>query len=173
MTLAALADFFTVKRLLTLVGLTATWCILWREISVGNLLAGAAVALVVSATGVGLGCRGGLALVPLLRLIGAIGVDLVTSTISVARSILSRTERIEESIVAVELPPESRDHLLLLIVAITLTPGTAVVDADPRTPTVYLHLLDHSRRDATVAHVHELSRLACAALPTPDLGATA
>ena len=84
---------------------------------------------------------------------------------SVALEVLTPTDRTDEAIVAVPLPTESRRHLLLLIVAVTVTPGTAVIDADPDTGTLYLHLLHSDRRDATVAHVEELAELACKALP--------
>ena len=63
----------------------------------------------------------------------------------------------------------SRDHLLLLYVAITVTPGTAVVAAEADGSVLYLHLLDVERRDATERHVHLLCRLAHEALPV-ELG---
>jgi hypothetical protein len=40
-----------------------------------------------------------------------------------------------------------------------------VVDADPDTGTLYLHLLHNDRRAATIEHVGQLTRLACDALP--------
>lgn len=163
--------FFTIKRNITIAALTVAWCGLWRDVSAANVLAGAAIAIGVTASGVGPRCRGSVRLIPLGRLTIVVTIDLVKSTISVAREILTPTDRTEESIIAVQLPSESREHLLLLIVAITLTPGTAVVDADPDTATLYLHLLHHDRRDATVAHAEELARLACSALPSARIGA--
>ena len=168
-----MSRFFTIKRNIAIATLTAAWCGLWRDVSVANVLVGTVIAVAVTLPGVATRCQGGVRLVPLGRLAVLVTIDLVKSTISVAREILTPTDRTEESIIAVQLPSESREHLLLLIVAITLTPGTAVVDADPDTATLYLHLLHHDRRDATVAHVEELARLASFALPSSRIGATA
>ena len=66
------------------------------------------------------------------------------------------------------MPAGTRAHLLLLIVAVTVTPGTAVVDADPDTGRLYLHLLHLDRAEGTVEHVLELAELACRALPMND-----
>ena len=95
-------------------------------------------------------------------------VDLVVSTLNVAYEVLTPTDRTLESVIAVEVPHEPRSHLLLLVVAVTVTPGTAVVDADFESGTLYLHLLDHRRRDEVEEHVRELARLACAGLPVAE-----
>ena len=153
------------RRLLTLAALTLGWCGLWGEVTFANVVAGLAVAIGITLAGVGTEGRGGIRPVQLMRLLWVIAADLVKSTISVAAEIITPTDRTDECIVAVNVAPESRHHLLLVIVAITLTPGTAVVDADPETGTLYLHLLHDSRRSETVEHVKKLARLACEALP--------
>ena len=96
-------------------------------------------------------------------------VDLVVSTGAVAREILTPTDFTEEAIIAVEVPTSARRHLLLLLVAITVTPGTAVVDTDGERGTLYLHLLHCDRRAAVTAHIDRLAALAGAALPPPSL----
>lgn len=154
------------RRLVTLAALTLVWCGLWGEITFANIAAGLAVAAGVTVLGIGTAGRGGIRLRPLVHLLWIVVVDLAKSSVSVAVEILTPTDYTDESIVAVTLAPESRDHLLLLIVAITLTPGTAVVDADTDTGTIYLHLLHDDRRAATIEHVERLARLACQALPT-------
>jgi len=156
------------RRLLTIGGLVAAWCALWGSVSAGNILSGTALAVLAVALGIGTPVSGGLRIGPLLKFVGLVGLDLVMSTTNVAREILTPTDYTDESIIAVQLPAESRRHLLLLVVAVTVTPGTAVVDTDPDTGTLYLHLLHHDRRQATVAHVDRLTRLACAALPVPE-----
>ena len=102
------------------------------------------------------------------RFIGLVAVDLVVSTFTVAREILTPTDYTDEAIIAVPVPGETRSHLLMLIVAVTVTPGTAVVDTDPDTGTLYLHLLHADRSEQTTAHVTELAQLACRALPVPS-----
>jgi multicomponent Na+:H+ antiporter subunit E len=160
----------TFRRTLIIGAHTLAWCGLWRSVSAANLVTGVAIATGVSLSGLGTPGRGGIKLVPLVKLAWIILVDLVTSTIDVAVEILTRTDGTEEGIVAVSLPSDSRQHLLLLIIAITLTPGTAVVDADADTGTLYLHLLHIDRRAATVAHVEDLARLAVEALPLNTTG---
>jgi multicomponent Na+:H+ antiporter subunit E len=85
--------------------------------------------------------------------------------VSVAWEILTPTDYTDEAIIAVDTQVESRSHLLMLVVAITVTPGTAVVDTDADTGRLYLHLLHAEKADAIVAHVQRLADLACRALP--------
>ncbi len=162
-----MTGWLTLRRLVTVAALVAAWCALWGEVSVANLLSGVIVAAVVSASGIGTAGRGGIRLRPLARFVGLVAVDLVISTVTVAREILTPTDYTEEAIIAVPVPAETRSHLLLMIVAVTLTPGTAVVDADPEGGMLYLHLLHADGREATTAHVQELADLACRALPVP------
>ncbi len=153
------------RGILRTVLLTAAWCALWREISAANILAGVTVAIIVqllapTGSGRSLGPLGAIAQIHWLVL-----KDLAVSTVNVTRHILTRTNSANESIIAVQLPPVSHGHLLFLVLAVTLTPGTAVVETKPALNKVYLHLLDHRQADATRAHVLELAELACRAFP--------
>ncbi|MFT7597102.1 MAG: multisubunit Na+/H+ antiporter MnhE subunit [Acidimicrobiales bacterium] len=163
-----MTQFFTIRRVITMLGLTATWCVLWRDVSLTNLIVGVFFSVAVVASGIGTNGQGPVRPVPLVRFALLVAIDLVKSTASVAHEILTPTDYTEEAVVAVPLRPEDCNHLLLLAIAVTLTPGTAVIDADPHTGTLYLHLLHHDRRDATVAHVHELARLASLGLSRGD-----
>lgn len=152
--------------------LIAVWCGLWGSVSPANLLSGAAVALAAVALGFGPVSRKGIRLLPLLRLVWLVAVDLVKSTFYVAVEVLTPTDRTTEAIFAVRIPPAGRAHFLMLVVAITLTPGTAVVDTDSESGILYLHLLHHNRRAETTAHVEELVALAAAALSPQTTGIT-
>jgi multicomponent Na+:H+ antiporter subunit E len=163
-----IGHWFSVRRLLTIVGLVAAWCALWGSVSIANVLSGTVLSIAVLWASYGTEASGGVRVVPLLRFVGLVAADLVLATVNVAKEILTPTDYTDESIVAVRPPLEARRHLLLLVVAVTVTPGTAVVDTDPDNGTLYLHLLHHDRADATIAHVEELARLACAALPVAD-----
>ncbi len=154
------------RRIVTVASLVLVWCALWGEITAANLAAGVAIGIGITALDVGTPGSGGIRPLPLMHMLWIVGVDLVKSTVGVATEVITPTDRTDESIVAVTVPKESRDHLLLLIVAITLTPGTAVVDADADTGILYLHLLHNDRRVATIEHVEQLARLACEGLPT-------
>ena len=160
--------WFTLRRLISIAVLVGVWLALWGDISVANLLSGVVIAVAVSATGIGTAGRGGVRILPLLKFSVLVFWDLLGSTWTVAREVITPTDYTDEAIIAVDVPIASRSHLLLLIVSITLTPGTAVVDADPDSGTLYLHLLHAERREETAAHVRELAELACAALPIDE-----
>ena len=158
----------TTRRVITIGALTFAWCALWGEVTVANVASGVVLAALVVGIGVGTPGIGRVRLRPLLRFAALVGADLLRSTISVSREILTPTDYTDEAIVAVRVPADARTHLLLLVVAVTVTPGTAVVDTDPDTGTLYLHLLHAEQRESTVAHVRTLAELACAALPTEE-----
>ena len=165
-----MSNLFKPRQVVAVIALTLVWCGLWHDLSAANLLSGFVLAVLVTASGVGTPNRGGIRLVPLLQLTWVVFVDLVRSTASVIAEVATPGDNTSEAIVAVESGTKCRDHLLLLVIAITLTPGTAVVATDPDTGTLYLHLLHHQRRDESVAHVERLVELAAAALPTNPEG---
>ncbi len=160
-----MTNLVSTRNIILMVMLTAFWCGLWGDISPGNVLGGLGVAMTVIIIGVGTPGTGGVRLIPLLHLMGLVAVDLIHSTFHVAVEIITPTNSTDESIIAVQVPLAGRDHLLVLVVAITLTPGTSVVDVDPDRGTLYLHLLHDKRRTATIEHTHKLARLACDAFP--------
>lgn len=162
--------YLTIRNVAIAVSLTLVWCGLWGSFSVANALSGLLVSTAILASGVGGNTDSGLRVVPLARLFVLVLVDLIRSTIAMAVEILTPTDYTKEGIVAVNLPADHRQHLLFLTVAITLTPGTAVVDVDRENGTLYLHLLHIEQSDATIAHVHELARVADEAWPTRSIG---
>lgn len=160
---------FRLRRVASVAALTFAWCALWGGPSVANVASGVIVATVVSSRGIGTRGVGHIRFRPLVRFGALVMIDLVVSTVSVAREVLTVTDSTDEAIIAVRVPGNARAHLLLLVVAITVTPGTAVVDVDPSTGTLYLHVLHADRRPAIEAHVRELAELACRALPSDQL----
>ncbi len=160
--------WFRPRRIVLVAILAASWSALWGDLSWANALAGLAVGLAVVATGMCPPGRGSLRIGPLVRFTALVARDLVVSTIQVAREILTPTDHTDEAIIRVDVPADTRSHLLLLVVAITVTPGTAVVDADPDTGTLYLHVLHHNRHEQVRAYVARLAELACASLPGPS-----
>jgi multicomponent Na+:H+ antiporter subunit E len=156
------------RRILTMALLVAAWCALWGSVSVANILSGTLV--VVAATlfsGVDRNA-GGLHIVALLYFVWLVVVDLVVSTVQVAWEILTPTDYTDEAIIAVDTKLESRSHLLMLVVAITVTPGTAVIDSDADTGRLYLHLLHAEKAPEIELHVRHLAELACRALPVNE-----
>jgi multicomponent Na+:H+ antiporter subunit E len=162
----ALRREITFRRGVSVVALTMAWCALWGSPSVANVLSG----LVVSSVATTLGMRsrpGGVRVVPLLQLIWLVAVDLVVSTTVVVREVLTPTDFTDEAIIAIPIPAGGRVHLFLSYVAITITPGTAVVAAEADASVIYLHVLHADRRDEVEAHVLQLFDLAERALPLP------
>lgn len=164
----SLRALLTPRRLLTVALLVAAWCALWGSVSVANVLSGTIVA--VGATlfsGVDRNA-GGLRIVPLLHFVWLVAVDLVVSTANVAWEILTPTDYTDEAIIAVDTDIAARAHFLMLVVAITVTPGTAVIDSDADTGRLYLHLLHAEKAPEIESHVRHLAELACRALPVDE-----
>ena len=148
--------------------LVGVWCALWGEVTASNVLSGLVIVALITVSRSGPGGRGELRLLPMARFLGLAFIDLVESTVVVARQVVTPGRPTDEAIVAVSAPPLSKAHLLMLTVAVTVTPGTAVVDTDPDTGTLYLHILDHRRTEATARHVERLANYARDALPLPN-----
>ena len=159
----------TPRRLLTVALLVGAWCALWGDVSIANVLSGTIVAVAATVfSGVDRNA-GGLHIVPLLHFVWLVAVDLVVSTVQVAWEILTPTDYTDEAIIAVDTSLGARPHFLMLVVAITVTPGTAVIDSDADTGRLYLHLLHADKADEIVRHVRQLADLACRALPVTQL----
>ncbi len=163
-----LRHLFTLRRVAVVVALTAAWCALWGNISVANILSGLLVSSIASSAGVN--ATSGVRPLPMLRLFWVVGVDLAVSTGVVVREVLTPTDYTDEAIIEVELPVAARRHLLFLYIAITVTPGTAVVAGDDDrgdgNPVIYLHVLHDDRRDDVVEHVELLVSLVSRAFPS-------
>jgi multicomponent Na+:H+ antiporter subunit E len=160
-----LRSLLTLRRLLTVTLLVAAWCALWGSVSVANVLSGTLVAVAATLLAGFDREAGGLRVLPLLHFVWVVIVDLVVSTAYVAWEILTPTDHTDEAIIAVDTPIGSRSHLLMLVVAITVTPGTAVIDSDADTGRLYLHLLHADKASEIEQHVRQLAELACRALP--------
>ena len=164
----SLRALLTPRRFLVVVVLVAAWCALWGTVSVANILSGTLVAVAANLfAGVDRNA-GGVRLVPLLHFVWLVVVDLVVSTVQVAWEILTPTDYTDEAVIAVDTDIAARSHFLMLVVAITVTPGTAVIDSDADTGRLYLHVLHAEKAPDIVEHVQLLAELACRALPVDE-----
>jgi multicomponent Na+:H+ antiporter subunit E len=157
----------TVRRAAIVAALTAAWCSLWGSVTFANVAGGIIVGSVASFAGGP--ATGGIRFVPLMRLLWLVTVDLVVSTGVVVREVLTPTDHTDEVIVAYEIPAAGRRHLLFLYIAITVTPGTAVVAGDSEASTMYLHVLHADRVDEVLEHVDVLAALVARAFPMPEI----
>lgn len=159
----------TPRRLLTLALLVAAWCALWGSVSVANVASGTLVAVAATTFAGTEPGAGRVRIVPLLHFFWLVLVDLIVSTVYVAWEILTPTDHTDEAIISLDPHLGSRSHFLLLVVAITVTPGTAVIDTDGDTGRLYLHLLHAEKAPEIERHVRHLAELACRALPVEEV----
>lgn len=145
--------------------LTAMWCVLWGEVTVANVVSGAVLAALFVAIGSAESEGHAVRPIALVKFLALVAVDLAKSTVAVAVEVLTPTDRTDETIIVVDPAPEQLAAPLLMVVAITITPGTGVVDVDLESGRLYLHLLHGKRADEVVEQVRRLNRLANAALP--------
>ena len=153
------------RSIVVVVALVGAWCALWESFSFANVLSGIVVA-VPAVLLTGSQTNGPtIRIVPAAKLVWLVTVDLIKSTIDVVWEILTPIDYTDETIIAVDTQVDARSHLLLLVVAITLTPGTAIVDTDPDTGRLYIHLLHAEAEHEVIEHVRRLAELACEAFP--------
>lgn len=167
-------------RALSVLWLTFVWVLLWGEVTAANVLAGVALASILSALfPVGADRGVGLHPIALVRFGAFFAVALVQSTSAVAITVLRRDMRLEEGIVEVPLHVRSPIVISFVANAITLTPGTMTVDVRPRSfgtdaerpdhglPSLFVHCLVTGEPDDVRADAWHLERLAVAAFGTP------
>ena len=117
--------------------LVVLWLLLWNDLSVGNVIAGGLVAVVVLASahlprlngdGQSDGQRVRLAPLALLYFLGYVIVKLVQSNLVLAWEIITPRNNINTGIVAVPLRTESELAMLVVANVVTLTPGTVTIE---------------------------------------------
>ncbi|WP_323959421.1 Na+/H+ antiporter subunit E [Arthrobacter sp. JZ12] len=132
-----------------LIWLVLVWGALWQDFSPGNLLFGALIAFVVA----------NLLYLPPVELSGRFNVlyaagfagrflyELVLASLQVFWLALTRGPRLKNAVVAVKL--RSPSDLLVTATghAISLIPGSLVVEVDRSTSTLYLHCLNVATDD--------------------------
>jgi multicomponent Na+:H+ antiporter subunit E len=148
-------------RLLPIGWLTLVWVLLWGTFSAANILSGIALGIVVTTV----------LPLPTVRLGGRLhpwasakfaahfAFDLVRASAQVALTALRPGPPPPSSIVAVRMCSRSELHLALTAQAISLTPGSLVVELDPDSATIWTHVLgagDDAAVDRYRAHVAEL-----------------
>lgn len=154
-------------RLILGAWLTVVWLELWGGLTWANLLSGVLVATLIV---VMWAPREPLGLRPhpigLAKFVMFVAIDMVTASYQVAREVVRRKPQLREAIIAVPLVSTTRGMVTVISAAISLTPGTLVVDISRSGPniTLYVHVLDLDDRDALIAHIAELEQAAIAGL---------
>ncbi len=146
--------------------LVVVWVILWRDLAVGTVLGGLAIALFVESVlrvtrpSPRLSITGLVAFY--VRYLGMI----VVSNVRVAWEVITpRNDRIREAVVAVPLATKSESVALLVANAVSFTPGSLTVDMTSDPFVLYVHVLHFSTTDEVRHAVAELEGLATRAIP--------
>ncbi|KZX22027.1 Na+/H+ antiporter subunit E [Rathayibacter tanaceti] len=129
-----------VAMFVTLVGI---WVLLWDDVSVLSIVSGFLVALLITRVfylpPVEFSNRVNpwFVLVFLLRLL----VDIAVASVRVSWQILTLPVPVHNAIVAVHLRSRSEGMLVWTTEAVSLVPGSLVIDVDPQLNVLYLHVL--------------------------------
>lgn len=153
------------KRALSILGLTVLWLVLWRDVSVANVVSGSVVAVVVS-SGIPRTAEHRVRPLALLRFAGYFAVQLVRANIVLAREVLTPQNQIETGIIAVPLDGCSDFVTTIVANATSLTPGTLTLEVARRPePVLYVHVLHLHDLDDARADVEAMAQRVIAAFP--------
>ncbi|MCG5452505.1 MULTISPECIES: Na+/H+ antiporter subunit E [Micromonospora] len=140
--------------------LVLVWNLLWGDINwanlVGGLLVGAAVLVFFPLPEVSFGGR--LRPLALLVFAGRFAVELVSASLHVARIAVQPGYRPRGAVISVRLRVSTDLNLALTAEAVSLVPGTLILEVDRDSGTLYLHVLDtHGPGDLDVARARTLA----------------
>lgn len=151
-----------------IVWLTGVWIALWEEPTLANVIAGIAVAFIVSAVvpprlriGPPLGFRPFRAMGLAVYFLG----QLTEASVRLAWEVLTPTSHINAAIVSVELTTSSPAIATLVANLVSLTPGTLTLEIDEQTLTLFIHVLHLESIEEQRQSVLSFERLALAAFP--------
>lgn len=151
--------------------LTAVWVGLWADLTIGTVVGGLLVAILVTtvarSTGVSVLELGRVRPVAAVVYGAYFTVQLVSSSFIVAWEIITPGSGLNRAILAIPMHTHSDALVTLVANSITLTPGTATVAVrehdDGSPPTLYVHVLHFRSVDSIRRDVLRLERLAISA----------
>lgn len=166
------------RRAVSFCWLVVVWLVLWRDVSWANLVSGVLVAAVVTMAFPVIGghSAGMFRPVALARFVIFTAWSVVRANVIVAWEVVTPANRINEAVVAVPLASRRPGVIALVSHAISLAPGTIVIDVtepeDPLAPTMlHIHVLHFRSIDEVRAEVVDLEERALAAFPAAALPA--
>ncbi len=132
------------QRLIAIAGMTAIWILLWGDLSWGNALGGVAVAIVVMVIFPlpHIAFHGRLRAWGTVRFLAYFTRDLIVSSGQVAWAAVRPRGRLRNAVIAVPLRVRTDLNLTMTAEALTLIPGSLIVDARRDTGVLYVHVLD-------------------------------
>lgn len=153
--------------------LAVVWTLLWGDLTVGNVLSGLIVGLVVTYAfplpAIGFHVR--LRPWSFLVLAGYFLAELVTASFQVASQALNPKFRPRGAVVGVKLRNPADLYLTITAELSSLVPGSLVIEAHRLTGMIYLHVLDlesHGGPDKVRQHTLDLEARVLRAMATDD-----
>lgn len=160
-----------IRWLVPLAWLLAVWLALWEQVTVNTVVGGLAVGVLLLAAfrpGGGL-TRWTLRPIALLVFTEYFFRKFVIANIHVARAVVVPSSiRGKQGIVRVPVGIRSHGVLAILTSAVSLTPGTTVVEVHADPSVLYLHVLELESAEETRHSVAELERRLLKAFPGSD-----
>lgn len=156
-----------IRRLTSVLWLTAVWVALWEDLTWANALGGVAAAVavtwVVPLTEADFDRR--LRPLALLKLAVHFSWKLAEASAILAWEVLTPRNRINAAVVSIPLTTRSPGVATLVANMVSLTPGTLTLDVDAETMTLFVHVLHLESVGASRAEVLHLEQLAVGAFP--------
>lgn len=159
-----------------LLWVTALWVALWGDVTAGNVIAGLLVggALVAAFPRARSPLRSRVRPLPTIRFVGSFVHKFLEANAIVAWEVITPdNESVNEAIVAVPLTGVSDGIVTMVANAISLTPGTLVVEIDKDPTILYVHVLHLRDVEQVRRDVLALELLAVRAFGTDDAIAAA
>jgi multicomponent Na+:H+ antiporter subunit E len=153
--------------------LVALWLLAWGDASVGNLVSGVAVAVVLLVAfppGRRSGTRVRVSALGVGRLLAYVARQLLVSNLVMAREIVRRNPRFQPAVLAHRLGAPSEEVVALMTSIIALSPGTMTVDVDGASSTIHVHFLLLHDVDRARDSLVRLEQLAVGAIAAPPGG---
>lgn len=158
------------RRALVVAWLTTLWVILWRDLTVANVLSGVLIGVLIELARPwrALGQKHHTIRPGAFVLFVAYFVwKLVEANVVLAREVLTPRNSIETGVIAVRLGPCSDLVVAIVANSISLTPGTLTLEVRREdVPTLYVHVLHLHDIGAARADVQKLTDLVNAAFPS-------
>ncbi|MFV2016953.1 Na+/H+ antiporter subunit E [Micromonospora sp. LOL_023] len=132
------------SQLIAAAVLVVLWNLFYGQFSVGNLIGGALVALVVITVFPlpPVAFEGRIRPLAVLRFLGRFVVDLFAASAQVAWAAVRFGHTPRSAVIAVRLRVRTDLNMTLTGEALSLLPGSLIVEADAATGTLYIHVLD-------------------------------
>ncbi|WP_428965242.1 Na+/H+ antiporter subunit E [Micromonospora fluostatini] len=137
------------NKVTAVIGLIVVWVLLWGTLSWANILSGLVVALIVLAVFPlpPVKFSGRVRLLPSLRFVLRFFYDLVVASAEIAWLALRFGHTPRSAIIAVPLRVTSDLNLTLTAEALSLVPGSLILEVDRSTGTLYVHVINVRSRE--------------------------